>query len=87
MGTTGDAPGQFRLPTGIAVDSDGYVYVVDNLNNRVQKFTANGGFIVSFGHSGEGALNDPYGIAVAGNGDVLVVNVGEKRVVVYQAPQ
>ena len=88
MGRTGrDAPLQFVSPRGIAVDRDGYVYVVDSGNDRVQKFTPNGGFIVSFGHTSPGRFIESIGVAVAGNGDVLVVNSGEKRIVVWQTPQ
>ena len=82
-----DVPSQFAVPRGIAVDRDGYVYVVDGLNERVQKFTPDGAFVVSFGHTSPGRFIDSIGVAVADNGDVLVVNAGEKRVVVWQAPQ
>lgn len=85
-GTTGDGAGQFMSPRGIAVDDDGYVYVVDS-NDRIQKFTPNGGFIVRFGHTAPGRFFDTIGVAVAGNGDVLGVNSGEKRIVVWQTPQ
>ena len=86
-GETGDAPLQFTSPRGIAVDRDGYVYVVDSGNDRAQKFTPNGGFIVSFGHTSPGRLISTIGVAVAGNGDVFVVNSTEKRIVVWQTPQ
>ena len=35
---TKDSIGGFRSPMGIAVDPDGLVYVMDNVDNRVQKF-------------------------------------------------
>jgi tripartite motif-containing protein 71 len=38
-GTEGDGEGQFDDPTGVAVASDGSVYVVDKDNNRIQKFS------------------------------------------------
>ncbi|HWM53875.1 MAG TPA: hypothetical protein VNO20_00590 [Solirubrobacterales bacterium] len=41
--------GQFGAPQGIAVDADGDVFVVDFLNNRVQKFNPNGDFLLMFG--------------------------------------
>jgi hypothetical protein len=42
MGQPGTDPGQFNLPHNIATDRDGYVYVADRHNNRVQVFTPNG---------------------------------------------
>lgn len=41
-GEPGNEPGQFHLPHNICTDRDGYVYVADRHNNRVQVFTANG---------------------------------------------
>ena len=35
---TGEAPGQFHTPHGVAFDSRGRLYVVDSGNQRVQKF-------------------------------------------------
>jgi sugar lactone lactonase YvrE len=35
---TGDRPGQFRAPHGLALDGRGYLYVVDSYNHRIQKF-------------------------------------------------
>lgn len=33
----GEQPGQFKLPHGLAVDSQGFLYVVDSSNQRIQK--------------------------------------------------
>ena len=42
MGSTGKAPGQFLLPAGVAV-GEGYLYVADSFNARVQIFELVGG--------------------------------------------
>lgn len=52
-GTTGSAPGEFRQPIGIAVASDGMVFVADAGNHRVQAFDAAGKFRWAFGSRGE----------------------------------
>jgi hypothetical protein len=41
-GEPGNEPGQFNLPHNICTDRDGYIYVADRHNNRVQIFTSNG---------------------------------------------
>lgn len=44
-GEPGAGPGQFHVPHGIAVDSDGTVYVADRENSRLQVFTPEGQFL------------------------------------------
>jgi DNA-binding beta-propeller fold protein YncE len=44
-GEPGSGPGQFHVPHGIAVDTDGTVYIADRENSRIQRFTATGAFI------------------------------------------
>ncbi|GAB6286295.1 MAG: hypothetical protein STSR0009_24960 [Methanoregula sp.] len=41
-GTYGSGNGQFKNPDGVAVDSSGNVYVMDQYNNRIQKFNSIG---------------------------------------------
>ena len=48
-GEHGDATGKFFQPTALAAGADGSVYVLDNQNRRVQKFTNTGGFVKSWG--------------------------------------
>lgn len=48
-GRQGFRDGVFEGPEGMAVDAQGMVYVVDNLNSRVVKFDGNGGFITGGG--------------------------------------
>ena len=43
-GEPGCAPGQFNLPHNISCDADGWVYVADRENHRIQVFDGNGRF-------------------------------------------
>ena len=47
-GEPGDGPGQFHLPHGIAIDSEGTVYVADRENSRVQLFSPEGEYITEW---------------------------------------
>ena len=51
-GEFGSKPGQFKFPTMIATDKSSDVYVVDQHNHRIQKFDANGNFILMWGNFG-----------------------------------
>jgi hypothetical protein len=38
FGAKGVGEGEFQLPHGLAIDSQGFLYVVDTRNHRIQKF-------------------------------------------------
>lgn len=75
-GETGTLPGQLRSPTGVAVDGLENVYVVDNGNSRVQKFSRQGVWITGWGSPGKapGQFTNPTGIAVDTAGFIYVVD-------------
>jgi DNA-binding beta-propeller fold protein YncE len=68
---------------------DGSVYVTDTWNHRVQRFSADGVSLGSWGHYGQGESPDafygPRGIAVDAAGHVYVADTGNKRIVVFDA--
>jgi len=78
-------PGNFSLPTNVAVDEDGDVYVSDTLNNRVEIFDAEGNFISEFGKAGDGPgyFARPKGIAVDCDKHIWVVDEVQSRVQVF----
>ncbi|MEK9145953.1 MAG: hypothetical protein AAB339_10115, partial [Elusimicrobiota bacterium] len=81
-GSTGTANGEFITANGIAVDSSGNVYVVDQKNHRVQKFDNSGNFLTNWGSfgSGNGQMNQPYSAAVDASGAVYVTDFFNSRV-------
>lgn len=75
--------GEFIAPMyGLCVDQQGSLFVVDNGNNRVQKFDNAGNFIILWGSFGSANSNfhNPTGIACDGKGDVWVVDTNNHRV-------
>ncbi len=85
-GPTGTA--QFDLPTGVAVDASGNVYVADTANNRI-RLVVPGGDVTSLVGNGKpgyadgpaqsAELNTPEGVAVDVAGDVYVADsVGDR---------
>ena len=85
IGTKGSNNGQFDKPISLAFDNNRCLYVVDNNNHRVQKFSMDGDYIVQFGCEGssDAELKHPYGIAVH-NGRVYVADSANKRISVFQ---
>ena len=73
------------MPWGIALDGEGNVFVSDWGNNRVQKFTADGEFIMEFGEAGDGngQFRRPSGVSVDRGGDIYVADWGNDRVQVF----
>lgn len=70
-GEPGNAPGQFNLPHGLAIDSAGTVYVADRENSRVQLFTPNGQFKTSWDF-----VNRPDDIFIDEQDNVFVAELG-----------
>lgn len=86
MATNTAAPGTFNQPWGIVVDSDGFVYVADTWNHRIQKFTADGTFVTQWG-TFAGDIPDgfwgPRAIALDNFGRLMITDTGNKRVAVF----
>jgi DNA-binding beta-propeller fold protein YncE len=81
--------GYFNEPWGLAVGPDGSVYVADTWNHRIQKFTANGEFLTTWGQFGAAETRyhfwGPRGVAVDNQGRVFITDTGNKRVVIFDS--
>lgn len=93
FGGQGVNPGEFSSPRGIAVGLDGSVYVADQLNHRIQHFSASGELLHSWGGYGnvgdgsahEGRFNEPWGVAVGPDGSVYVSDTWNYRIQKFTA--
>lgn len=73
----GDRQGEFNFPVAAAFDEEGYLYVSDYLNFRIQVFDPAGDLDLVFGSGGDrpGDLNRPRGLAAdAANGVLYEVD-------------
>jgi hypothetical protein len=68
-GTHGTDPGQLDHPVGVATDALGRVYIADAGTSSIEKFTAAGGPLLSFG---DAWLEKATGIAVDRGGGIYV---------------
>lgn len=94
----GKGPGEFRQPSGVALDAAGHIYVADTGNNRVQKLSPDGTFLLAFelppvpadgereeedGDCEKPELGRPMGIALDGAGRIYVADSSGARALVY----
>src|SRR5262249_38063720 len=67
----------------VAIDDDGYIYVVDRGNNRVVKhspYRTEADIVWGGSGSGPGQFNSPEGIAIDSSGNVFVADSGNNRI-------
>jgi sugar lactone lactonase YvrE len=86
------ASAQLSLPTGVAVDSLGNVYIADSKNHRIRKVAAGNGVITTVagtgaaGFAGDGGaataaqLNEPKDVAVDSAGNVYIADSSNHRI-------
>ena len=86
-GSQGTGDGEFNGPAGIAAgpstsSGEGFIYVVEQHNARVQKFTSDGAFLGKWGSqgSGPGQFNLPWGAATDSSGNVYVADWRNDRI-------
>jgi len=65
-------------PRGIGVDSSGFVYVTDEWNHQMLKFTSNGTFVTNWGSngSGPGQFDRPSGVGIDNQDRIFVSECG-----------
>jgi sugar lactone lactonase YvrE len=65
-------PWYFSLPNDVATDADGYVYIADTFSYRIQKFTADGGFVTAWATG----ILPPRAVSTGPRGDIYVAGDG-----------
>jgi DNA-binding beta-propeller fold protein YncE len=86
FGKHGNGSGDFSKPRGIAVDSDGHVYVADALFDAVQIFDKDGRLLLAFGKTGRrnGHMILPAGLFIDEKDKIYVADSYNKRVQIFQ---
>ena len=80
-GSNGSSNGQFNYPYGVAVDSNGNVYVGDFNDSRIQKFDATGNYISTF--SSSPSINFAGGAAFDSSGNIYFPGAESEQIFEY----
>ncbi len=86
FGRQGNVAGRFSGPKGVALDSDGDIYVTDALMDNFQIFDRSGRLLLIVGGRGylDGQFMSPGGICIDSNDKIYVVDTLNKRIQIFQ---
>ncbi len=88
FGSQGQLPGQFFAPVDVEADAAGNLYVIDSATRRLQKFDAAGNFLAGVDVRGDnpgGEAAEPWGLAIAPSGEVVVADTFGWKLRVFSA--
>ena len=86
VGRLGDGSGDLQSPKGVASDSEGHLYVVDALFDKVQIFDREGRLLLAFGAGGggPGQFSMPAGLTIDSHDLLFVADSFNRRVQVFR---
>ncbi len=72
----------FNMPSDIVLDDAGNLYILDSGNDRIQKFSPEGKYIVTFGRKGQGPgeFNSPASLDIDAKGYLYISDRGNRRI-------
>ena len=75
----------YDISRGVAVDEQGFIFVADSGNNRIQIFNPDGTFLRAFGRWGQSdaEFKGLEGIAVNASGNILVADRENHRIQIF----
>ena len=83
IGSHGKGTGEFEKPYDVRFDPDGYMYIAEFGNKRVQVLDRSGHFIQVFGEEGKGKLRGPSALHIVDK-YVYVSDYSGDCIVVYE---
>lgn len=85
LGKTGSGESDLHLPTHLAIDKDGNLFITDALNFRIQMFDKDGNFIRSIGQLGTypGTFGRPKGIDVDRDGHIYTADASFELIQIF----
>ncbi|HDS09326.1 MAG TPA: hypothetical protein ENN73_03775, partial [Firmicutes bacterium] len=77
-------PGKLNNPTGVAVDSQGNIYIADWGHHRIQKYDTDSDSWTIINSSIGGSLKNPRNLDIDSDGTLYVVDEGNNRIVIFK---
>lgn len=86
FGEVGNRVGNLVRPKGVAVDSEGHIYVIEALGDHLLVFNRDGKLLLPIGGSGPGPgqFDLPAGVWIDGGNRVFVADTANSRVAIFQ---
>jgi YD repeat-containing protein len=86
-GLIGSGNGEFNGPRGVAVSTNGIVYVADAYNKRIEEFNEKGEYVTKFGTAGTepGQLQEPKGVTIDAANHVWVTDASNDTILEFEA--